>query len=524
MATITVTTSLDTVDAGDGLTSLREAVANATAAAAICNLGTLSGVAAVTAANSATVGLGHQAGRIVAPGGTRGLLGAGGAAGGDRLDAQSRDGSLTPPFDFANTFGPNGTDGTDGIAGAAVGFGPKGTKSDGILTEATGTTTAADGNALIHLHGLTHGAVQAGGKISCNIIRIGDCTSEVTVQWRLVPNGANGAAAADFIGGLASGHEVLADNPDTNVLDRPGNLLNPSRSVHTVSIDVKADGLVEVPEGYGLVLTSVSSGAGSVSVLLGTRVWTGQIIDAYDLPIPTEGNDQLNGGAADDTLDAPGGKAGRDSLSGGAGDDHRFGGRRDDSLTGGAGNDLLQGGLGVNTACYSDAKAAVAVNLTLTRAQDTRRSGIDTILNCDNLTGSAFNDTLVGNDRANVITGGARTDRLIGNLGADVLWGGPGADRFVFNAARQSTHTSEDTIRDFSHARGDRIDLRGFDIDPVAAGHQGFTFVTSGPLGHRTDNLCRRRASGRIDRRWRGRFRYPVLRGRDAWGRDAWVR
>ena len=84
-------------------------------------------------------------------------------------------------------------------------------------------------------------------------------------------------------------------------------------------------------------------------------------------------------------------------LSGGAGDDHRFGGRRDDSLTGGAGNDLLQGGLGVNTACYSDAKAAVAVNLTLTRAQDTRRSGIDTILNCDNLTGSAFNDTLVGN-------------------------------------------------------------------------------------------------------------------------------
>ena len=419
MATITVTTSLDTVDAGDGLTSLREAVANATAAAAICNLGTLSGVAAVTAANSATVGLGYQAGRIVAPGGTRGLLGAGGAAGGDRLDAQSRDGSLTPPFDFANTFGPNGTDGTDGIAGAAVGFGPKGTKSDGILTEATGTTTAADGNALIHLHGLTHGAVQAGGKISCNIIRIGDCTSEVTVQWRLVPNGANGAAAADFIGGLASGHEVLADNPDTNVLDRPGNLLNPSRSVHTVSIDVKADGLVEVPEGYGLVLTSVSSGAGSVSVLPGTRVWTGQIIDAYDLPIPTEGNDQLNGGAADDTLDAPGGKAGRDSLSGGAGND---------TVNGGGGADTLNGNGGAHdTLSYAGSGAGVVINLATPFAQGGDATG-DVIAGLENFVGSSKADSLTGNALANVVSSGLGNDVIAGPGGADHLIGGDGVD------------------------------------------------------------------------------------------------
>ena len=395
------------------------AEANATAAAAICNLGTLSGVAAVTADNSATLGLGHQAGQIVAPGGTRGLLGAGGAAGGDRLDFQSRDGSLTPPFDFANTFGPNGTDGMDGIAGAAGGLWPEGDKKRRHSDRGHRHHDRRRWQRADYLHGLTHGAVQEGGKISFNIIRIGDCTSEVTVQWRLVPNGVNGAEASDFIGGLASGHEVLADNPDTNVFDRPGNPLNPSRSVHTVSIDVRADGLVEVPEGYGLVLTSASSGAGSVSVLPGTRVWTGQIIDAYDLPIPTEGNDQLNGGAADDTLDAPGGKAGRDSLSGGAGND---------TVNGGRGADTLNGNGGAHdTLSYAGSGAGVVINLATPFAQGGDATG-DVIAGLENFVGSSKADSLTGNALANVVSSGLGNDVIAGPGGADHLIGGDGVD------------------------------------------------------------------------------------------------
>lgn len=97
-----------------------------------------------------------------------------------------------------------------------------------------------------------------------------------------------------------------------------------------------------------------------------------------------------------------------DILFGGDGKDQLYGGRGNDVLTGGAGNDLLQGGLGVNTASYADAKAAVGVDLAFTRSQDTKGAGTDTILNCNNLIGSKFNDPLLGNDRANVITGGAR--------------------------------------------------------------------------------------------------------------------
>ena len=62
--------------------------------------------------------------------------------------------------------------------------------------------------------------------------------------------------------------------------------------------------------------------------------------------------------------------------------------------------------------------------------------GRDTLTGFENLTGSAFNDTLIGTTGDNVIAGGA---------GADKLTGGAGADTFVFNFMSEGV----DTITDF---------------------------------------------------------------------------
>jgi len=70
---------------------------------------------------------------------------------------------------------------------------------------------------------------------------------------------------------------------------------------------------------------------------------------------PTDGSDQLIGGAADDSLaagagdDLLSGRAGNDSLAGDAGADNLSGGAGDDVLEGGAGNDYLQGDAGSDT-------------------------------------------------------------------------------------------------------------------------------------------------------------------------------
>jgi serralysin len=55
----------------------------------------------------------------------------------------------------------------------------------------------------------------------------------------------------------------------------------------------------------------------------------------------------------------------------------------------------------------------------------------DTYLNIENLTGSAFQDILVGDDGINVLDGGLGRDSLSGGAGNDTLVGGAGADSLV---------------------------------------------------------------------------------------------
>ena len=118
--------------------------------------------------------------------------------------------------------------------------------------------------------------------------------------------------------------------------------------------------------------------------------------------------ENLTGGDGNDTLI---GDPGANTLSGGPGDDTlRPGtGLVADSLVGGAGNG--------DAADYSDAGSGVQVDLSTAVAQDTVGAGSDTIGGTENLTGSAFADTLSGTTSANNIVGGDGVDTI--NLGGD---------------------------------------------------------------------------------------------------------
>jgi len=191
------------------------------------------------------------------------------------------------------------------------------------------------------------------------------------------------------------------------------------------------------------------------------------------------GTDRLYGGSGADILT---GDAGNDALYGEADADQLNGGDGDDYLTGGAGADALSGGNGTDIALYDEAVAAVTVNLATGTGAAGGAAG-DTYSSIENVLGSAYGDTITGHAGANALWGMAGNDVLAGGGGADALKGGAGADRFVYKAISDSTVAvaGRDSINDFSHAGGDRIDLMAIDADGNAGnGNTAFTFLGNG--------------------------------------------
>ena len=128
--------------------------------------------------------------------------------------------------------------------------------------------------------------------------------------------------------------------------------------------------------------------------------------DESDCLVGWGGNDRLYGGS------------GNDILNGGSGNDILEGRGGNDWLNGGPGPDTLDGGDGNDTASYEGSRDAVTVNLA-TGSVSGGDAGGDTLVSIENLTGSAHDDTLIGNDEDNVLQGGGGNDRLVGGDGID---------------------------------------------------------------------------------------------------------
>ncbi|MEQ1952038.1 hypothetical protein [Mesorhizobium sp. CN2-181] len=138
----------------------------------------------------------------------------------------------------------------------------------------------------------------------------------------------------------------------------------------------------------------------------------------------------LNGTAAADTLTGtdvgnPLNPDGIDIINGGAGDDTLSGLGGNDTIQGGAGADKMTGGAGIDTLTYANAGGGVQVALNAT-ANGSDATG-DTMSGFENLTGSAFNDQLVGDNGTNVVIGGGGNDYIQLSSGGDTLDGGAGS-------------------------------------------------------------------------------------------------
>ncbi|MDP3407393.1 putative Ig domain-containing protein [Bosea sp. (in: a-proteobacteria)] len=151
-------------------------------------------------------------------------------------------------------------------------------------------------------------------------------------------------------------------------------------------------------------------------------------------------NSQINlfGNLGHDTLTGHGGS---NYLSGGVGNDIMDGAGGNDTLVGGGGADQINGGSGTDLVNYGDETgvSGVIVNLsggsvtvggTVFAARTARDSfgGTDTLSGIENVRGTIFADTLIGDDLENDLQGGGGADTLIGNGASDSFNGGGGND------------------------------------------------------------------------------------------------
>jgi len=221
-----------------------------------------------------------------------------------------------------------------------------------------------------------------------------------------------------------------------------------------------------------------ASFAGSAAgVVVDLSAGTGRFGDAEGDTLT--GIENLAGSAFADSLL---GDTGANLIEGGAGDDRIFARAGDDVLVGGTGADLLNGQAGIDTASFASSSAGVVVDL----SDGTGRGGDaegDSLFNIENLTGSAFSDTLLGDTDANRFEGGDGDDRIFARAGDDVLVGGAGADILNGQAGNDVLHggTGDDTLQGGAGADALHGD-DGFDIASFAASASGVVV----DLGSRT--------------------------------------
>jgi Ca2+-binding RTX toxin-like protein len=226
-------------------------------------------------------------------------------------------------------------------------------------------------------------------------------------------------------------------------------------AAHAVAAGVGASAS-EVHRCQGRVATIV--GTAGDDVLNGTPgrdvIWGGP---GNDTIYGSLGNDLICGGAGDDVIH---GGRGNDEVFGGSGSDRVFGDLGDDKVSGGAGSyDDVAGGLGIDTvnggpgdydlvhgdygydrmsggpgnhdiASFATAVAGgkgTGIWASLSKHL-ARGDGHDKLYEFEDLEGSAFRDTLIGDAGPNEIRGGPGNDTLIGGGGHDTIDGGQGTD------------------------------------------------------------------------------------------------
>jgi Ca2+-binding RTX toxin-like protein len=322
-----------------------------------------------------------------------------GGAGDDVIDADGGDDTLKGG---AGTDTLNGGSGNDTVDyGAAVA---------GIVVNLSTGTTSNDGD---------------GGSDTLTSIEnvIGSSNSDLIVG-DANANILNGAGSADTLSG-GGGNDSLNGGGGTDTADY-------SAAASGITLDLTAGTASNDGDGGSDTLTNIENVTGSAYGDTVTGSGGNNVITTdggVDSVYAGVGNDTIRGGTGNDTLY---GEDGDDTLYGEADDDYLDGSAGNDILIGGLGNDTMDGGSGTDTVNFSAAVTGVIVNLVAGTATG---DGSDTLYNIENVTGSAYGDTLTGDGNANALNGGDGDDIIVGGAGNDAIDGGNGSDTVDYSGA-----------------------------------------------------------------------------------------
>jgi Ca2+-binding RTX toxin-like protein len=252
-------------------------------------------------------------------------------------------------------------------------------------------------------------------------------------------NVLDGGAGSDFLnGGVGTDTMLGGDGTDSYCVDHASDLV-------TESNGSLATGGNDIVYSY-LSAYTLSANVERLRLMLGgASNATGNGLD--NILYAGDGNNVLDGVAGTDTVSYAFSTtgvtlslatAGAQATGGSASDtlisiENLIGSGFNDNLTGNAGDNVLDGAAGTDTVTYALAGAGVTVSLTTAGAQATGGSGSDTLISIENLTGSGFDDSLIGNAGNNVLDGGVGNDTLNGGTGADTMLGGDGSDLYTID-------------------------------------------------------------------------------------------
>ncbi|MBV5310594.1 MAG: hypothetical protein JZU59_14545, partial [Chromatium okenii] len=229
-----------------------------------------------------------------------------------------------------------------------------------------------------------------------------------------LPNIIIGNDKANVLDGMAGADQLVGGGGDDSYV-----------------VDTLSDTVVEQPsKGVDTVLTNITYEL-PMNVenlqLLGAENLTGTGNALANLIYANVGNNILDGKGGTNTVSYQFGSLSgvtvdlsltKPQVTGGSGTDtlsnfsNLTGSSYNDFLVGTNTDNALNGLGGSDTVSYESATAGVTVDLSSKSAQKTGGSGTDTLLNIENLIGSTFNDVIVASIANNVINGGGGTDTV----------------------------------------------------------------------------------------------------------------
>ncbi len=326
---------------------------------------------------------------------------------------------------------------SEAAAGAVVNLGLGSAQDGDGGSDTLVAIEGAIGSAFDDVYTATGGALNVFAGLAGDDVVNGDGATRLEYDRgataRIIADLADGVVAgdasvgADTVSGVAAIIATAFDDVLFGSDDDPGGDPNAFESFEGLAGDDVIDGR------GGLDHASYTRSSAGVVVSLADGEATEDGFGGNDVLFGIEG---VDGSAFDDILEgdananALSGNAGNDILTGLAGDDVLSGGLGDDAFDGGAGADTMDGGAGIDSVTYANDGAAIDANLLAGFVID-GNGEVDSLTAIENLTATAFDDTLVGNGDANQFNGGAGADTLDGGAGNDVLNGAAGDDVLI---------------------------------------------------------------------------------------------